>query len=204
MSGRRPGSPRLEPLPADHSPELKPQFDSFLATLGFVPNSALIMQRKPQLVRAFAELQAAIWAPDSTVDRGLKRLVAHVASRAAGCRYCMAHTASGALHFGIEERKLAAVWEYESSPLFTAAERAALDFAVLASSIPNGVTDATFAELRRHWDEEQITEIVAVVATMGFLTRWNDSLATPLEDEPAAIGEKFLGRGGWSAGKHRR
>lgn len=34
-----------------------------------------------------------IWDPEGKVDRGLKRLIAHVASRTAGCQYCMAHTA---------------------------------------------------------------------------------------------------------------
>ena len=56
------------------------------------PNSILIMQRKPKMVRAFAQMAAAVWARDSEVDRGFKRLIAHVASRAAGCQYCMAHT----------------------------------------------------------------------------------------------------------------
>src|SRR6202011_4919245 len=86
---------RLDPLPPEHTPELAPLFDSFRRTLGFVPNSALTMQRKPKLLQAFVALQAALWEPDSKVDRGLKRLIAHVAARVAGCRYCQAHTASG-------------------------------------------------------------------------------------------------------------
>lgn len=60
-----------------------------------------------------------------------------------------------------------------------------------------------FANLRRYWDEEQIIEIVGVIATFGFLNRWNDTLATPLEDEPIAIGERFLAPNGWNVGKHR-
>ena len=128
---------------------------------------------------------------------------ANRASRTAGCQYCMAHTAGGALHFGVEDEKLAAVWDYQTSPLFSAAERIALDFAVAAAAVPNGVTDEMFANLRRHWDEEQIVEIIGVIAAFGFLNRWNDTLATPLEDEPIAIGEKFLASHGWSPGKHR-
>jgi uncharacterized peroxidase-related enzyme len=171
--------------------------------LGFIPNSILIMQRKPKLAKALAQMTAAVWDPDGKVDRGLKRLIAHVASRTAGCQYCMAHTAGGALHFGVEDEKLAAVWDYQTSPLFSAAERIALDFAVAAAAVPNGVTDEMFANLRRHWDEEQIVEIIGVIAAFGFLNRWNDTLATPLEDEPIAIGEKFLASHGWSPGKHR-
>ena len=52
---------RLDPLPPETSPELHEQFDSFHKTLGFVPNSVLTMQRKPRLVKAFAEIQRAIW-----------------------------------------------------------------------------------------------------------------------------------------------
>ena len=195
---------RLEPMSPEHTPELKPLFDSFRRTLGFIPNSALTMQRKPRLLAAFVALQAALWEPDSKVDRGLKRLIAHVAARVAGCRYCQAHTASGALHFGVPEKKLAAVWDFRTSPLFGAAERAALELAVAASQIPNAATDAMFVELRRHWDEEQITEIMGVIATMGFVTRWNDTLATPIEDEALAVGETNLAAAGWQAGKHRR
>ena len=71
---------RLDPLPPEHTPELKEQFDSFYKSLGFIPNSVLTMQRKPKLVRAFVAMQGAIWDPESKVDRGFKRIVAHVAS----------------------------------------------------------------------------------------------------------------------------
>ena len=196
--------PRLDPLPPEHSLELKPEFDSFLKSLGFVPNSVLTMQRRPALVRAFVALQGAIWGPDSKVDRGFKRLIGHVASTAAQDPYSMAHTASAAMHFGIDEKKLAAVCEYRTSLLYSPAERAALDLAAAASAIPNAVTDAMFAELRKHWSEEQIVEIVAAIAATGFVNRWNTTMATPLEDEPMEAGEKHLARHGWSPGPHRR
>jgi uncharacterized peroxidase-related enzyme len=196
-------SPRLAPLPPETSPELKEQFDTMRKNLGFIPNSILIMQRKPKLARALAQMTAAVWDPEGKVDRGFKRIIAHVASRAAGCQYCMAHTAGGALHFGVEDKKLAAVWEYQTSSLYSAAERATLDFAIAAASVPNAVTDAMFAKLRKYWTEEQVVEIVGVISLFGFLNRWNDTLATPLEDEPIAIGEKYLARGGWQVGKHR-
>jgi len=204
MDRGTPPSPRLAPLPESFSPELKKNFEFSRKSLGFVPNSMLIMQRKPKLVKAFSQLSQAIWDPNSDVDRGFKRLVGHVASRAAGCMYCMAHTAEGSLHYGIEERKLAAFWEYRTSPLFSEAERVALDFALAAGSVPNDVTDAMFDEMRKHWSENQIVEIAAVVAYFGFLNRWNDTMGTPLESEPIAVGEKYLASHGWKVGKHAR
>lgn len=204
MDRRTKPSPRLAPLPIDHTPELKENFEFSKKSLGFVPNSMLIMQRKPKLVKAFSQLSQAIWAADGEVDRGFKRLVGHVASRAAGCLYCMAHTAEGSLVYGVEEKKLAAVWEYRTSPLFTEAERVALDFALAAASVPNDVTDDLFAQMRRHWTENQIVEIVAVVAYFGFLNRWNDTMGTPLEPSPIEAGEKYLAAHGWTPGKHVR
>lgn len=204
MDQRTIPSPRLQPLPPEHSPELRDQFEAMRKNLGFVPNSVLIMQRVPKLAKALAQMTAAVWDSAGKVDRGFKRIIAHVASRAAGCQYCMAHTAGGALHFGIEDEKLAAVWDYQTSQLYSAAERVALDFAVAASSVPNAVTDDLFAQLRKCWTEEQIVEIVGVISLFGFLNRWNDTMATPLEDEPIEVGEKYLARGGWRIGKHRR
>ena len=194
---------RMEPLSAETSPELKDAFAQYRRSLGFIPNSVLIMQRRPKLVKALADLAAAVWDPASTVDLGFKRLLAHVASRAQGCQYCMAHTAGGAVRLGVREDKLAAIWEYRSSPLYTEAERVALDFSLAAASVPNDVTDEMFTQMRKHWDEGQIVEIVGVISLFGFMNRWNDTMATPLEEEPIAVGGKFLAAHGWGIGRHR-
>jgi len=196
--------PRLAPLPPETTPDLKAQFDATQKRMGFVPNSMLIMQRDPNLTRAYTQMSAVIWSPDSKVDLKLKRLISHVASRSAGCQYCMAHTAEGAAKLGVEQDKLDQVWSYQTSPLFTPAERAALDVAVAAGCVPNAVTDEMFLELRKHWRDEQVVEIVAVIAMFGFLNRWNDTFATPLEDAPLHFGETHLTAQGWDAGKHLR
>jgi uncharacterized peroxidase-related enzyme len=193
---------RLAPLPLEHTPELREHFNFFVGTLGFVPNSVLTMQRRPKLVKALAVLNGAVMDPEGEVDLGFRRLVGHFASKAAGCSYCMAHTVLGARNFGIEDAKLAALWDYASSPLYSDAERVALEFAAAAAQVPNAVTDELFARLRRHWTEEQIVELLGVVALFGFLNRWNDTMATPIEPAAESLGERFLARGGWSAGKH--
>ncbi len=194
----------LDPLPYEASPELAPYFDFFLTTLGFVPNSVLTMQRKPKVVQAFAQLNATVMDPAGKVDPGFRRLLGHMASRAAGCRYCMAHTVLGARNFGISEDKLAALWDYASSPLYSEAERAALDFARAAAAVPNAVDEALSERLKRHWSDEQIAEMLAVVALFGFLNRWNDTMGTPLEAPAQELARQHLAQYGWSAGKHGR
>jgi alkylhydroperoxidase family enzyme len=162
------------------------------------------MQRNPGLAKAFVQIQRALWNPDSKVDRGLKRLIAHVASSTVGDAYSMAHTASGALQFGVPPEILLAARHYRTSELFTAAERAALDLAVAASAHPPAVNDGVFMELRQHWSEEQIVEITGVIAMAGFLSRWNMTMATPIEAEPREVGETYLAALGWQPGPHLR
>ncbi len=193
----------MQPLPEDTTPELKDTFDLMRRILGFVPNSVLTMQRRPGIVHGFGALTRGVMDPEGEVDLGFKRLLAHMASHAAGCQYCEAHSLVAARIHGIDDEKVAALWDYERSPLFTEAERVALEFAQCAAAVPNAVTKDLFARLREHWSESQIVEILGVACLYGFLNRWNDSMATDLEDSPKAIGERFLkGKTDWTGGKH--
>lgn len=192
----------MEPLSKDHTPELEEDFAFFEAILGFVPNSLLTMQRRPAIVKGFGELTRAVMDPDGSVDPGFKRLLAHVASHAAGCQYCEAHSLVAAEIKGVDREKVAAVWDYRESPLFSEAERAAMDFALAAASVPNRVDDELFARLRAHWAEGEIVELLAAICLYGFLNRWNDSMATDLEEAPRRLGERVLGETGWTGGKH--
>jgi len=198
--------PLVAPLPSDHDPEIARLAKFFEQTLGFAPNSVLTMMRRPAIARAFTDLNRAVMENHGRVTSELKRLVGHIASTTAGCRYCEAHTIRAAERFGSSEgadrRRLDEVWSYATSELFTAAERAALDFARAAASVPNDVSPEVAAALREHWDEGEIVEITGVVALFGFLNRWNDSMATELEAAAAADGEQWLARRGWSRGKH--
>ena len=193
---------RISPTANAATPELHASFESYKKHLGFVPNSVLILQRRPQMVLALGQLIAAAWAPDSTVDAGFKRIIAYMASHAAGCQYCVAHQVSGALHLDVSEQKLAAIWDYEASPLYTEKERVALEFARAAASVPNEVTDELFDRLKLHWSEDQIVEITGVISVFGFLNRFNDSMATPLEPQAIDDAKRVLGKGRWSPGKH--
>jgi AhpD family alkylhydroperoxidase len=160
------------------------------------------MARRPDILRAFSDLITQIWRT-GTVPVGLKPLVAIVASTAAGCRYCQAHEAVDAMMRGVPDEKISAIWDFERSPLYSDAERSALRFARDASLIPNEVAPAHFEDLRRHWDDGEIVEILAVVSLFGFLNRWNDTMATDLEDVPMEFASRMLG-GGWGGpGKHR-
>ncbi|MFK7918494.1 MAG: carboxymuconolactone decarboxylase family protein [Ilumatobacter sp.] len=191
----------ISPRPLDELAHLTERFELTASLMGFVPNSMPTMARVPGLAEAFSDLAGVVLA-NPNVPMALNQMVAQVASAAAGCRYCQAHTAHSAHNLGVSDEKLGDLWMWETSEHFDSAERAALTLAFNAASVPNTATEEHFDQLREHFDDDQILGIVATVALFGFLNRWNDTLATDLEDMPTAFAAETLASSGWHAGRH--
>lgn len=191
----------IAPLRREDLPEYQREFEFALGRLGFVPNSMLTMARMPGLLRAFGDLLRVVAGPGK-LRREVKQMVALIASTAAGCRYCQAHTAGTAARMGVPLEKLEKVWEFETDAQFDDAERAALRLARDAALVPNRTTPQHFEDLRRHFSEEEIVEMVAMISLFGWLNRWNDTMGTQLEAEPLEFAEQHLRQRGWEAGKH--
>ncbi|MDA1088759.1 MAG: peroxidase-related enzyme [Proteobacteria bacterium] len=196
---------RMDPLNKEDVPELEDFFAIFEQRMGFLPNSLLTMAHRPELVQAFAGLGKVIYTPTDNLPLRLRNMIAHIASRASGCLYCVAHTGSNTLKPGsdLEAESLEKLWEYETSDHFSERERAALRFAQAAAVVPNAVKDEHFQDLRQYFSELDIVDILSIISYFGYLNRWNDSMATTLEPIPTAIGDTHLGAGGWTPGKHK-
>ena len=182
--------------------ELQAMLERYLQIRKFIPNSVLTMSRRPGIAKAFASLNQAILY-EGTVPEETKMLVALISSQASGCRYCQSHMANLSSISSASDAKIAQLWEFESSDLFTDAERAALRVAWKAGQLPNACDEKDFKELKAYWDDGQIVEIVASIGLFGYLNRWNDTLATELEDHPADVAQRTLTGWGWKPGKHR-
>jgi uncharacterized peroxidase-related enzyme len=194
--------PLVHPKSSVNDPELQKLIAFYNETLGFCPNSVMTMHHRPIIATSFIEMNKAVMENNGRVTSALKRLIGYISSFTAGCNYCQAHTIRAAERYGAEVNQLENIWEYKKHPSFSDAERAALDFTIAASVIPNAVTDEIANTLRKHWDEGEIVEILGVVALFGFLNRWNDSMGTQMETGAVESGEKFLKEKGWSVGKH--
>ena len=194
----------IEPLTIDElADELKPLAERYLAGSGFIPNSFMVMARMPTFVAAYNALRDT--THEGTVPAYLRLLMFHISSVSSGCRYCQAHSFNNAAkHVGgaISQDKLDALWEFETSPLYDDAERAALRFAQASGAVPNAVTPEDYENLRQHYSELEIVQMVAGLAWGAFLNRLNETLAVELEDVPREFVEQALGPKGWDVGRH--
>lgn len=195
--------PRIEPLAPDANDFVKDLIAKSTENMGFPANSFLTMAHWPELAQAFLQLARTVNFGATELPVEMKRLVSYVVSKSSGCQYCTAHTGFQATRSGgIPVEKMQAAWEYETSSLFSEAERAALRVAQSAAASPNAVTDEDFDELKKHFTDRQIVELVGQIAVFGFLNRWNDTMATELEAVPVEYAEDHLAQSGWEVGKH--
>ncbi len=176
----------LQPLSREEidDKDLQLMLDRYLDIRRFIPNSVLTMSRRPNIAKAFAALNQAILY-EGSVPEELKMLISLVSSQATGCRYCQSHMTNLSSIYKASDEKIAAVWEFQTSELFSDAERAALNLAFKGSVLPNEAGREDFDKLKKYFDDGQIVEIVATIGLFGYLNRWNDTMSTSLEEYPA-------------------
>lgn len=137
----------------------------------------VILARMPGSAKASYEM-TKFSQKGISLERGLHYMVAHLAAQINGCDFCIDIGRATAIreHLGME--KFNALRDYRSSPLFSARERAALAYAEEATRHKR-VSDATFEELRKHFNEREIVEITWINALENYFNLLN----LPLEIE---------------------
>ena len=192
----------IDPIHTNEDAETKELVKFFNETLGFCPNSVLTMQKNPVLAKAFINLNMAVMENHGSLTSEFKRLIAFVSSNTTGCRYCQAHTIRAAERYGASKERLENIWNFEQSDCFSDQEKVALKFTREASTVPVATTQEMEEELKQHWSENDIIEIMSVIALFGYLNRWNDVMGTSLEEDAVESANQYLKDKGWDIGKH--
>lgn len=174
--------------------------------IGVVPNCDRYLEIWPPAFRSYnvmvpnlLNLPLLVWglgAPRATVGLAL-----YVASRAAGCPYCSAHTCSFALRRGATVDQVASALDgADLSP----ADRAAVRVARALAVVPVDLREEDRVELRRHFSVADVEWLVLAVAMIGWLSKTMDSLGVPLEESTAAEVNPVIAASGWTPGQHMR
>lgn len=155
----------------------------------------------PELQEGFLSLVKVV-QQDREITRQQKMELFTMASLSSGCQHCQSHGAFRLNSMGVDTERIRAIWEYETSELFSEGERAALDLVRAAAQIPNATTPEHFEKLRKYYSKTQIIEILAVNCLSAWLNRWNDTIATVTDQESIDFATENLSDVGWHSGKH--
>ena len=117
---------------------------------------------------------AALVIEQSPLPRSTRELVSLRASQINGCGWCADMHTKEAAAAGETQVRLNLVATWRESTVFSEAERAALAMAEegtrLADASP-GVSDQTWAQVREHYDDDQIAALIAEIALINAANR---------------------------------
>ena len=80
---------------------------------------------------------------------------------------------------GVPTEKIEALLEYEKSPLFTEAEKVALEYADAMTDTRRDVNDGLFARVQQHYDDDTIAELTMIIAWENASSRFNRAFRIP-------------------------
>ena len=129
---------------------------------------------------------------DSTLPAATRELVKLRASQINGCGFCTDMHTKDAAHAGETSVRLNLVAAWREAKVFTDAERAALELAEQGTRIADaagGVTDEAWANAAKHYDEDQLTALVSLIALINTFNRGNVIVQQPAGDyQPGQFG----------------
>jgi AhpD family alkylhydroperoxidase len=122
---------------------------------------------------------------DSTLPRPTQNLVMIRASQINGCSFCTDMHTKDAAHEGETSVRVNLVAAWREATVFTDAERAALDLTEEGTRLADaagGVPDEAWANARKHYDDDQLAALVALIALINTYNRMNVIVQQPAGD----------------------
>ncbi|UMO99674.1 carboxymuconolactone decarboxylase family protein [Amycolatopsis sp. EV170708-02-1] len=129
---------------------------------------------------------------ESSLPHATQELVKLRASQINGCGFCTDMHSKDAVHAGETSVRLNLVAAWREANVFTEAERAALALTEEGTRIADahhGVSDETWDQVRKHYDDEQIGALISLIAAINAYNRLNVIARTPAGDyQPGMFG----------------
>jgi AhpD family alkylhydroperoxidase len=142
----------------------------------------LFYARNASYFRAANAMWAALQEDAKCVPRTLMALLNRRVAWWNRCEYCQdAHAAKGS-KLGISTEKIEALTDDAKSPLFSDAERLALEYADAMTDTRRDVDDELFARLQQHYDDDTIVELTMIIAWQNAGTRLNRAFRIPSQE----------------------
>lgn len=148
---------------------------------GAVLEPARLWGRTPKVFATLALLYGALDRRSSPIEPALRTLVTVRVSQINWCGFCVDINASTALKRGISKEKLLAIAAFRDSTLFSACEKAALDYAETVTRTGQQVSQDQLAALREYFDDDALIELTALIAFQNLSSKFNSALQVPTQ-----------------------
>ncbi|NIR30858.1 MAG: carboxymuconolactone decarboxylase family protein [Gammaproteobacteria bacterium] len=143
---------------------------------GRVLEPARLWGRTPKVFAALALLYGALDRRSSPIEPALRALITVRVSQINWCAFCVDINSATVLKRGVDEAKLAALAQFESSALFSEREKAALAYAEAITYTDRQPSRRHFERLRRYFDDDTIIELTALTAFQNLSSKFNAAL----------------------------
>jgi AhpD family alkylhydroperoxidase len=144
--------------------------------------------RVPRAFLAMSAMYGVLDRRASPIDPALRSLLQVRVSQINGCGFCTDINSASGLKRGLDRSKLAALSRFEQSDLFTGIERAALRYAEAMTCSDRRPDEAMLEALSKHFDNDAIVELTALIAFQNMSSKFNAALGVPAQGFCAAPG----------------
>lgn len=163
------------------SKNIQQYYEKAEKALGSVPNVVKLLGHSEGAVAGLADVLSAYFTK-LTISNRLREIAYLTATNVNDCDYCSAHHRKLALEAGLEEDQLNLLNDKGvNSDVFDEVDQAIIRFA-LETTREVEASDEAFEALKEHLDEQQISEIVFVVASANFIQRIGKNLKVTMEE----------------------
>ena len=137
---------------------------------------ARLWARTPKVFAALSLLYGALDRRRSPIEPALRSLITVRVSQINWCAFCVDINSATGLKRGVSDAQLAALAEFETSPLFDERQKAALAYAEAITRTDVGVDDALMARVKACFDDNAVIELTALIAFQNMSSKFNAAL----------------------------
>ena len=160
--------------------DVQPVYERFSREYGPFLNQVKVFAHRPPVLKHIMGLLLEL-QDEAILPKRYLEIALVVVSKLNECTYCVSHHAPRLVEHGLAAQTVEHILEPDC-PGLDEVDRLVRDYAVQVTEKPNGMSDAIFADLRRHFSEEQIVELTVRTALCGFFNRVNDAMQIGIED----------------------
>jgi AhpD family alkylhydroperoxidase len=171
---------RISPKPLHTCPwYLWPFFWTQRRKYGAVLDSARLWGRAPKVFLGVAFLYGMIDRGTSPLPPVLRSLITVRVSQLNGCRFCVDLNSATLLERGVAFGRVEALDAWQQSDLFSESERVALEYAEAVTLHSGTIEEDLMKRLKKHFEEDAIIELTALIAFQNLSSKFNSALAVP-------------------------